>query len=125
MSQGPRLVLVRHGQTTANVARVLDSKPPGAGLTEMGRAQAEEAADQLADEPVVAVYASVAIRAQQTAAPIAARHGLPVQVIDGVHELQMGAYEGKSGPEPVAVFESVFVAMLNGDVDASMPEGES
>ena len=35
-----RLLLVRHGQTMSNVDRVLDTKVPGAPLTEEGRAQA-------------------------------------------------------------------------------------
>ncbi|MFN2494754.1 MAG: histidine phosphatase family protein, partial [Pseudonocardiaceae bacterium] len=78
-----RLVLVRHGETTANAAGVLDTRLPGCPLSEEGHRQAAELAQRLADEPVVAVYASRALRAQQTAAPVAARHGVAVQVLDG------------------------------------------
>ncbi|RJQ77378.1 histidine phosphatase family protein [Pseudonocardiaceae bacterium YIM PH 21723] len=124
MSERQRLILVRHGQTTANVARLLDSKPPGAGLTELGTEQAVEAAERLAGEPVVAVYASVALRAQQTAAPIAARHDLPVQVLENIHELQIGPqYEGQGGAEAYTEFERVFSQIIDGDLDAGMPGG--
>ena len=36
-----RLILVRHGQTEANVAKRLDTALPGAKLTPEGLAQAE------------------------------------------------------------------------------------
>ncbi len=35
-----RLVLVRHGQSHGNVDRRLDTRPPGAELTDLGRDQA-------------------------------------------------------------------------------------
>ena len=35
-----RLVLVRHGQSHGNVDRRLDTRPPGAALTDLGREQA-------------------------------------------------------------------------------------
>ncbi|HEY0805657.1 MAG TPA: histidine phosphatase family protein, partial [Pseudonocardiaceae bacterium] len=55
---GLRLILARHGQTDANIRMVLDSRPPGPPLTELGHRQADELADLLAVEPVVGVYAS-------------------------------------------------------------------
>ena len=36
-----RLVLLRHGQTQGNVERRLDTRPPGAELTDLGRDQAQ------------------------------------------------------------------------------------
>src|SRR3981081_3249271 len=96
-----RLFLVRHAESEANARRVLDSAPPGLPLTAEGRRQAEDLADDSARssgrEPVVAVSASTATRAQQTAAPVAARHGLPVQIVDGVQEAFLGELEGRDG----------------------------
>ena len=34
------LILLRHGQTTSNVDRLLDTRLPGAALTELGQEQA-------------------------------------------------------------------------------------
>jgi broad specificity phosphatase PhoE len=120
-----RLVLARHGQTDANRRGALDSAPPGGPLTEEGVLQAGRLADALAEEPVVAVYASVAIRAQATAAPIAARHGLTVEVVEGIHEVFVGDLEGRTDPESVRTFFRTFAAWAEGDLDRPMPGGES
>ena len=71
-----RLILLRHGQTYSNVARRLDTRPPGAELTDTGRNQAWNVGAELAEfcgagngSPgrLGAVVSSVALRAQQTA----------------------------------------------------------
>ena len=46
-----RLVLARHGQTPANVAKTLDTVLPGPGLTDLGRLQAEALGKELAADP--------------------------------------------------------------------------
>jgi probable phosphoglycerate mutase len=120
-----RLVLVRHGRTIANAARVLDSRPPGAPLDELGRAQADLLAERLADHPVRAVHASRAIRTQQTAAPVAAAHGLAVEVVDGVHEVSIGDLEGRSDEAALETFFEVYNAWWRGELDARLPGGES
>lgn len=120
-----RLVLVRHGQTTANLVRALDTVPPGAPLTELGEGQAAALADRLGGWPVRAVHASRALRAQQTAAPLAAAHRLAVGVVDGVHEVFCGELEGRSDPEAREAFEVVYAAWWRGELDARLPGGES
>jgi broad specificity phosphatase PhoE len=70
--------LVRHGQVE-NPRRVLYGRLPGYQLSRRGRAQAELLARHFAGTPLVAVLASPLERAQQTAAPIAAAHGLEVR----------------------------------------------
>jgi broad specificity phosphatase PhoE len=120
-----RLLLVRHGQTAANVIRALDTRPPGAPLTELGHQQAAALADRLADEPLTAVYASTATRAQQTAAPLAARHGLDVVVIEGVHEVFAGDLENRSDEAAREQFEANYAAWRRGELDARLPGGES
>ena len=120
-----RLVLARHGRTTANAARILDSRPPGAPLDEEGRAQAKQLAERLADHPVRSVHASHAIRTQQTAAPVAAAHGLAVEVVDGVHEVSIGELEGRSDEAALETFLEVYNAWWRGELDARLPGGES
>ena len=120
-----RLVLARHGQTTANAEGILDTRLPGHPLTEEGHRQAAELADRLAGEPVVAVYASRALRAQQTAKPIAALHGLAAQVLDGVHEVAIGHLEGRQQPEDHRRLHEVYRAWHCGDLQAAPPGGES
>lgn len=120
-----RLVLARHGQTESNVHHVLDSRPPGPPLTDEGRRQASALGQRLASEPVVAVYASVAVRARQTAEVIAAPHGLEVVTADGVHEVDVGDFEGRSDRAAMEQFIGVFRAWHAGDVELPVPGGES
>lgn len=120
-----RLVLVRHGQTEANVHGVLDTRPPGEPLNARGRAQAEALAQRLGGDPIAAVYASHAVRAQQTAAPLAAVLGLEVVVLDGVHEVFVGDLEGRGDRASRAAFEDMYARFWQGDLDAHLPGGES
>lgn len=67
---------------------------PGVHLSAEGRAQAERVADALAGRPLAAVLSSPQPRARETAAPIAARHGLAVEIEPGLDELDFGAWQG-------------------------------
>lgn len=120
-----RLVLARHGRTAGNVVKALDSRPPGLPLDEVGRAQSEELGRRLAREPVTAVYASHATRALQTAAAVAAAHGLDVVALDGVQEVFCGDLEGNTDHASRERFEHVYQAWLRGEWDAHLPGGES
>jgi broad specificity phosphatase PhoE len=120
-----KLVLVRHGETASNVGMVLDSLPPGPPLTDLGQEQAKLLADALADEPVVAVYASTAVRAQQTAAPVAAKHGMAVQVVEGVQEIFCGDLEGRSDREAYGIFVKTASEWAEGRLELVLPGGEN
>lgn len=75
----PRTVvhLLRHGEVH-NPEGVLYGRLPGYHLSERGRAMAERAAEHLSTRDIALVVASPLERAQETAAPIAGAHGLPV-----------------------------------------------
>jgi probable phosphomutase (TIGR03848 family) len=88
------IVLVRHG-VTSETGPVLSGRRPGIDLSDEGRAQAEGAADRLAGAPVAAVYSSPLERCHQTAAAVAARHGLEVTVDDGLAEADYGEWSGR------------------------------
>ena len=94
-------------------------------LDGVGRAQAAALARRLAAEPVTAVYASRALRAQQTAAPVAAAHALPVVPLDGVHEVSCGDLEGNADAVSRARFAEVYQGWLRGELDARLPGGDS
>lgn len=88
--------LVRHGQSTANAAALIDTAPPGASLTALGQQQAQTVAGVLAAKgPVAAIFASQLIRTQQTAAPLAAALGMNVQALPGLNEIDAGAFNGQ------------------------------
>ena len=86
--------LLRHGEVH-NPTAILYGRLPGFHLSENGRNQAEIVAKALADADVTAVLASPLERAQETAAPIAALHGIEVQADDGLLEAG-NRFEGKT-----------------------------
>jgi broad specificity phosphatase PhoE len=87
--------LVRHGQVE-NPRRVLYGRLPGYHLSRRGRAQADLLARHFSGVPVAAVLASPLERAQQTAAPIAAAHGLEVRTELRLIETS-NVFEGAAG----------------------------
>jgi broad specificity phosphatase PhoE len=92
----PRTIvhLLRHGEVH-NPTGVLYGRLPGFHLSEHGRNQAEIVAKALADADVTTVLASPLQRAQETAAPMAAVHGLEVLTEDGLLEAD-NRFEGKA-----------------------------
>jgi broad specificity phosphatase PhoE len=84
--------LLRHGEVH-NPERILYGRLPGFGLSDLGVRQAEQVAAYLHDHDVVHVVSSPLLRAQQTAAPIAALHGLDVVTDEGLIEAS-NVFEG-------------------------------
>jgi broad specificity phosphatase PhoE len=119
-----RLVLVRHGQSHGNVDRRLDTRPPGAELTDLGRDQARVFARDLPHPPGMITH-SVAVRAAQTAGEISGEVGLDAQEFEGIHEVQVGELEDRNDDDAIALFESVYQRWHEGDLDVPMPGGET
>jgi len=77
--------LVRHGEV-ANPDGILYGRIPGFKLSEDGQMMAKAAADFMAGRDVVLLKSSPLERAVQTAEPIAAQLGLPIEVDDRLIE---------------------------------------
>lgn len=120
-----RLVLIRHGQSNANVARRLDTRPPGQSLTDDGKDQAIAfgAARRLA--PPAALLASVAVRAQQTADLIGGAVSVPVETVAGIHEVQAGDLEDRNDEDAHRLFTDTYAEWFSGRPDTAIPGGES
>lgn len=119
-----RLILVRHGETEGNVAKLLDTRVPGLPLTERGAAQAKTFGSAL-QAPPRALYCSTALRARQTAGYIEEATGVAAQVLDGVYEVQVGDMEGQSSYEAHRLFQEIYHAWHDGHLDRRPPGGES
>ncbi|GAA5437363.1 histidine phosphatase family protein [Deinococcus aquaticus] len=95
---GTRVWIIRHGETSGNEAGILRG-PVSVNdeLNDTGHAQARALAAHLLRQPArpQTVYASRYRRAQQTAAPLAEALGVPVQVLNGVHEVDCGDWAGQ------------------------------
>jgi broad specificity phosphatase PhoE len=120
----PALWLVRHGESTWNVAGLAQGHNDEAELTERGLRQAAEAAGQFHGRAVRSIYASDLRRARQTAAAFAAVLGLPVRSDSRLRERSLGVLEGSRS---TTIDESV-TGLADGlviDPDTRPPAGES
>lgn len=116
-----RLLLIRHGQTLANVEGKLDTEFPGPGLTSLGRRQAAEIPRALAGEAIDAIFVSTLIRTHLTAAPLAEARSLPAVELPGVHEIEAGELEKRSDRDSIRRYLEVAFAWGLGQVDVRMP----
>ncbi|MFC4376596.1 histidine phosphatase family protein [Nocardia halotolerans] len=124
MTTRAKLVLVRHGETEGNVARILDTRVPGLPLTERGAAQAKTFGSTLIRPPRVLVT-SEALRARQTAGHICDATGTAAQVLDNLYEVQVGELHGRSDRAAHELFQQVYHGWHHGDLDTRTPGGES
>ena len=92
------ITFVRHGESEGNASGLIDTKIPGPDLTATGQTQAQTVAGVLANDGLAhdAIFASDMVRTQQSAAPYATATGMPVTVLNGLHEVQAGIFEGQS-----------------------------
>lgn len=114
------ILLIRHGETPLNVARVL--QPTDTPLSTRGVAQARALARRLASLNVTAILASDLPRAWQTAEIVAAATGAPLEATELLRERNFGDWRGQAydalpgdplamtstppGGESAAVFEA-------------------
>jgi hypothetical protein len=97
------LDLVRHGESTANHAGIIDTAPPGTALDTTGEGQASDVANAVQNEygtNIAGVFDSDELRTQETAQPLldalstAAGHTVAATPFDGLNEIPAGAFEG-------------------------------
>ena len=92
------LLLVRHGETDWNADGRLQGQTDRL-LSDYGRRQARELAEQLGDEELKAIYASDLARARETAEIVGERLGLPVVLDPDLREKDWGTWEGLTSVE--------------------------
>lgn len=108
------LLLVRHGETALNVARVL--QPADTPLSEAGRRQAVLLAGRIATLRPAGLVSSPLPRALQTAEAIADATGLVIERMDALQERNFGELRGRG-------YDSLGFDALR--MDEAPPGGES
>ena len=120
MPEPQELVLIRHGQSTANATGVWQGQLEFT-LSEEGRRQAHLAGRALAGESLDGLYSSPLSRAFETAEIISCEAGFlgGVIAVEGLMERQGGLLEGTTLAEREARYPSLMKKLL------SIPEEES
>jgi broad specificity phosphatase PhoE len=108
------ILLIRHGETALNAARIV--QPADTPLSERGIAQARALARRLADGGVGAILSSDLPRATMTAEPLAALTRLPVVSNALLQERNFGELRGRAYDE---------IAFDPHDTELQPPGGES
>jgi broad specificity phosphatase PhoE len=88
------VTFIRHGESEANAAGIIDTSVPGPALTPQGLWQAQQVANDLSVNHYDGIWASTIVRTQQTAAPMSAALNEPVAVLSGLREIEAGTNEG-------------------------------
>jgi broad specificity phosphatase PhoE len=108
-----KLYFARHGQSEANVLRVISNRGLVHPLTELGRQQAAELAQALTSIPIAKIYSSPLLRARQTAEIVAATLNRPVEIADALREPDCGIAEGRSDEAAWAEHHRAWTAWLD------------
>lgn len=120
-----RIILVRHGQTEWNRVERYRGRAD-VPLDETGLAQAAATGRRIAAEwQPAAVYSSPLSRAVKTAEAIAGHFGLPVQVHDGLADIDYGEWQGLTPDEARERWPRVANAWRNAPQVARIPGGET
>jgi 2,3-bisphosphoglycerate-dependent phosphoglycerate mutase len=88
------ILLIRHGETGSNAARIVQT--PDVPLSARGIAQAERLAQRLAGEGVAAILCSDLRRAVMTAERVQAATGAPLRLDAGLQERNYGDIRGRT-----------------------------
>ena len=120
-----RFILVRHGQTAWNREERFRGQSD-VPLDETGLEQASAAAGRIRMEwRPAAVYCSPLLRARQTAQAIAERHGLTVQPLAGLNDINFGMLQGLTVPEARDRWPDVVNTWFSNPHLAQPPAGET
>lgn len=121
-----QLIFTRHGESEANVQRIISNRTLPHGLTTTGYAQADALAEQLLRHKLWAIYTSPILRAQQTAQRLAQKLQAPVQIVDALREFDCGIAEGQGDQAAWQMHQAVVQAWDEAnDYAQCIPQGES
>lgn len=94
-------------------------------MTPLGHRQAQALVELADTSRIVGVYASMLQRTGLTAQPLADAIGTELVVVDGVHEIGAGDYEGSTDRDAFAAYVAPIKLWRAGDLDARISGGEN
>jgi broad specificity phosphatase PhoE len=117
-----KLYFVRHGESEANVLRIISNRDLPHSLTNTGRQQALALAQRLQACDITQIFTSPILRAVETATIIGQQLGLTPQTADALREYDCGVLEGKGDGESWRLHEAYARAWLQERDWARKPE---
>lgn len=122
---GPRLLLVRHGETEWNRQQQFQGQID-IPLNDNGKQQAQQAAEFLKDIQIDSAVTSPLLRPKETAEIILQFHpDVTLQLNDRLKEIAHGLWEGKFESEIEQEFPGMLQQWKNAPETVQMPEGEN
>ena len=119
-----RFIFVRHGQSVGNLTGRFLGQYDGA-LTDLGRRQAERAAEFLRDERIDEAFASDLSRAYETGKIIAEPHGIIPVPDKALREISAGKWENEEFSKIEEIYGADFSVWQNDIMNARPTGGES
>lgn len=117
------VLLIRHGVSTANQARILAGRKPGVSLNEAGEEQARSLADRLQGLEIAKIVHSPLERCGQTVEPLAAALGVDTIEDERLAEVDYGSWTGSKLGD--LTDEPLWQTVQNHPSAAVFPGGES
>ncbi|MEM8546084.1 MAG: histidine phosphatase family protein [Cyanobacteria bacterium P01_H01_bin.119] len=122
---GPRLLLVRHGETDWNRDKRFQGQMD-IPLNDKGRSQGQKAAEFLKTIPIDAAVSSSMVRPKETAELILQHHpDIELTLDDGLREISHGAWEGLFEADIEAGYPGLLKQWQNSPETVQMPQGEN
>lgn len=119
------IYLLRHGETEFNRLGIVQGSGVDTDLNDLGRAQALAFYEYYRHVPFDLVVTSELKRTHQTVAPFL-ENNIPWLRSGDINEIGWGDHEGKtSTPDRMAVYETMIAEWTSGNLDASLPGGET
>lgn len=123
--RGPRLLLVRHGETDWNRQGRFQGQID-VPLNETGRQQGARVAEFLKDVPLQRAFTSPLLRPKETAELILQHHpGVTLELVDDLKEISHGLWEGKLEVEIRQEYPDLLHQWQTMPETVQMPEGEN
>lgn len=120
-----KLFIVRHGETEFNRLNIVQGSGVDTHLNELGMKQAHAFFQSYQHYPFDHVFTSALKRSQQSVAGFIEK-GIPHTILPELNEISWGDFEGRQQtPEQKAIYWEMINRWNNGDVHASIPNGES
>jgi probable phosphomutase (TIGR03848 family) len=119
------VILLRHGRTSANATGTLAGRSPGVHLDDLGRKQAEAAAERLAAVPLAELVSSPLERCRETAKAVAVHQAAKprVHTDKALTECDYGEWQGRKLRELARL--ALWRTVQTNPSAATFPGGES